>query len=119
MGSKWFGSLQNRLEERSAMPKPEVGMGVTEMFYSDREPYEIIEVIDDRHIVVRQLDWKRIDEGGFSESQEYEYYSNESYPPQKLFLTKQGQWRERIGKNGLGCNCFVVGRAERYYDFSF
>jgi len=101
------------------MPKPEVGMGVTECFYSDREPYEVVEVMDDRHIKVRRMDYKRVDEGGFSEMQEYEYFSNENYPTVTLFLTKKGQWRERIGKNGLGHNCFMVGKAERYYDFSF
>ena len=101
------------------MPKPEVGMGVTEIWYSDREPYEITEVIDERHIMVRRMDYRRTDEGGFSEMQEYEYISNESYPSVMLFLTKKGQWRERIGKNGLGGNCFVIGKAERYYDFSF
>ena len=119
MSRQWYGSLQNRLEERQLMPKPEVGMGVTELLYSDRTPYEITEVIDERHIMVRRMDWKRIDEGGPSEMQEYEYFSNEKYPPVMLFLTKQGDWRERIGKRGLGCNCFLIGKRERYYDFSY
>ena len=117
--SKWYGSLQNRIIERSAMPKPEVGMGVTEICYSDRNPYEIVEVIDDRHIMVRRLDYKRIDSGGFSEDQEYEYFSNEEYPLQKLFLTKQGQWRMRIGRNGLGSWRYSIGHAEKYWDPHF
>lgn len=116
--SRWYGSLQNRLMERGQMPKPEVGMGATELCWSDRHPYEVVEVIDDRHIVVRPLKWRRIDDNGFSESQEYEYESNPEARTCKLFLTKQGEWRERIGRS-LGSSRFAIGFAERYYDFSF
>lgn len=116
--SRWYGSLQNRLAESSAMPAPQVGMGVTEMCWSDRHPYEIVAVKDARHITVRPLGHKRIDENGFSESQEYEYFSQPDAPTLNLFLTKQGRWRERIGRS-LGATCFYVGFAEEYYDFSF
>lgn len=119
MSKVWFGSLQNRLEERMEMPEPRVGMGVTEMMWSDRAPYEITEVIDERHLRIRKLDWTRIDNNGFSESQEYEYSTNENNLEIMIFKTKQGQWRERLGRNGLGCNRFVIGRAERYYDPCF
>ena len=115
----WYGSVQNRIYENSKGKEPQVGMGVTEMLWSDRHPWEIIEVKDERHIVVRELDWKRVDGGGFSEAQEYEYSSNPDNRTARLFRTKKGQWRERIGKNGLGCTVFVIGVAERYYDFSF
>ena len=93
-------------------------MGVTEMCWSDRNPYEVVEVIDDRHIKVRALDWKRVDNNGMGESQDYEYFSNEDNAVITLFLTTQNRWRERIGRS-LGCNSFHVGFAERYYDFSF
>lgn len=96
---KWYGSLTNRIEESCTSPEPVVGMGVTEYCWSDRHPYEIIEVIDSRHIVVRRLDHKRIDHNGMSECQDYEYFSNEKYPGIKLFKTKEGRWRERIGRN--------------------
>lgn len=115
----WFGSFQNRIYERTENPEPEVGMGVTEIMYSDRNPWEIIEIKDDRHITVRALDWKRVDSWGMSEAQEYEYTSNPENRTKNLFLTKQGQWKERIGRNGLGVTVFTIGRAERYYDFTF
>lgn len=118
MSSKWYGSLNNRVAESCKQPKPEVGMGVTEMLWSDRYPYEVVDVLDDRHILVRRLDYKRIDNNGMSESQEYEYTSNENNSIIKLFLTKQNRWREQTGRK-LGCNTFVIGYAERYYDFSF
>lgn len=116
--SRWYGSLNNRVAEMCKQPKPEVGMGVTEMCWSDRHPYEIVNVIDDRHIEIRKLDTKRIDSNGMSECQDYEYSSNEDNPTVKLFLTKQNKWRERIGRR-LGCNTFVIGYAEKYYDYSF
>ena len=98
--------------------KPEVGMGVTEYYYTDREPWEIVAVRDERHITVRKLDYKRIDNNGMSDCQEYEYYSNPNNVTVELFFTKQGVWRERIGRS-LGCNKFGVGTASKYYDYSF
>lgn len=118
MSKVWYGNLTNRVAEMCKQPKPVVGMGVTEMMWSDRYPFEVIEVIDDRHILVRELDAKRIDSNGMSESQKYEYISNEENNVIKLFLTKQGKWREQTGRK-LGCNTFVVGYAEKYYDYSF
>ena len=117
--SRWYGSVQNRISEGCAQPTPEVGMGVTEMLWSDRSPYIIVEVKDERHITVEPLGWKRTDNNGFSEWQEYEYFRREDAPKVRLFKTKEGRWRERIGRNGLGDNTFVIGYAERYYDPSF
>lgn len=114
----WYGSVQNRVMENVKTIKPEVGMGATECLWSDRNPFEIIEVQDDRHIVVRALDWKRIDDNGMSESQEYEYTSNANNATKQLFLTKQGKWREREGRRLVG-NGWYIGSAERYYDFTF
>lgn len=112
------GSFQNRLMELGRNPEPVVGMGVTETLWSDRHPWEIIEVIDSRHIVIRELDAKRKDHNGLSECQEYEYSSNPENRTAKLFKTKKGQWRERIGRR-LGCTKFIIGRAEKYWDPTF
>ena len=119
MSKVWYGSFQNRMMEHSKMPEPQVGMGATECLYSDRKPYEIIEVKDARHITVRALDWKRIDDNGMSDCQDYEYISNPENRTAKLFLTKKGEWRQRYPDGKLGCTRFFIGRAERYYDFSF
>lgn len=119
MSKMWYGSIDNRLLENAKMPDPVVGMGATEICYSDRHPYEVIAVKDARHITVRELDWKRIDHNGMSESQEYKYSSNPENRTANLFLTKQGKWRERQADGRLGCNAFYIGFAERYYDFCF
>lgn len=116
---KWFGNVFNRMVENQVMPKPEIGMGVTEMYWSDREPYEVVDIKDERHITVRELDAKRTDDHGMSEDQRYEFSSNPEGRILNLFKTKNGEWRERIGRNGLGCNKFVIGYADKYYDYSF
>lgn len=71
---KIYGSLMNRLEEGCTFTdKIEVGTGVTEMCYSDRHAYEVVKVIDDKHLLIRRCDVKRIDNNGESECQDYEY----------------------------------------------
>ena len=113
----WYGSLQNRLAERANVV-PEVGMGVTEYYWSDREPWEIVAVKDARHITVRKLDAKRVDSNGISECQDWELTSNDKNPTAELFLTKKGEWRERYGRS-LGCNKFGIGVARKYIDPTF
>ena len=117
---KWYGSLNNRFMERTRGAKPEVGMGVTECLWSDRHPYEIIEVKDDRHITIRALNWKRIDKNGMSECQEYEYFSNPYGTVYTLYKNKKGIWVRRVGKNGVDKSSgWYIGKAEEYYDFTF
>lgn len=117
--SKWYGSLNNRVMERARGEQElHIGMGVTQCMWSDRRPWEIIEIKDERHITVRELDAKRIDSNGMSECQEYEYTSNEDNSTTTLFKTKEGRWVERIGRK-YGCDGWYVGRAEKYYDYSF
>ena len=117
---KWYGSLNNRVMENSRGAQPEVGMGVTQCLWSDRHPWEIIAVKDERHITIRRLDAKRTDHSGFSECQEYEYTSNENNPVYELFKNKKGRWVIRIGKNGVDNSYgWYIGVAEEYYDFTF
>ena len=117
---QWYGNLNNRVMERTRGQTPEVGMGVTECMWSDRHPYEIIAVKDDRHITIRRLDAKRTDHGGFSECQEYEYTSNPNGVVYNLYKNKKGMWVRRVGRNGVdNSSGWYVGRAEEYYDFSF
>ncbi len=115
----WTNSVVNLVSARHNAVEPAVGMGVTELCWTDRHPWEIIAVKDSRHITIRRLDSKRIDDNGFSESQEYEYYSNPDNRVINLYKDNKGLWRERIGTRGLGETKFSVGRAEEYYDFTF
>ena len=120
MSSGWYGSLSNRVLERTISPEPEVGMGVTECMWSDREPWEIIEVKDARHITIRRLDASRVDNNGMSECQEYEYKSNPNNATARLYKNKKGRWVRRIGRNGVDSSSgWCVGYADKYYDYSF
>ena len=119
MSSQWYGSLQNRIAEKSKMPAPVVGMGATELCYSDRHAYEIIEVKDDRHITVRRYDVRRVDHNGMCDLQSYVFTSNENNNTCELFRTINGEWRERYGARKLGSTRWAVGYASEYYDYSF
>ena len=84
---RFYGCLSNRLEEGKIFVKEiKVGDGVTEYCYSDRQPYEVIEVINQKHIFIRMMDYKRTDKNGMSDAQHYEYISNENNPKYELVL---------------------------------
>ena len=89
--SKWYGSLFNRLEEGYTPDNIKVGMGVTQYYYSDREPYEVTKVIDQKHIFIRALDYKRTDDYGMSECQVYEYTSKPDSPEIEL-VRRNNAW---------------------------
>ncbi len=115
-----YGSLVNRLSSSVKPQSPKVGMGVTEYLWSDRLPYEIVEVVDNRHITVRELKATlKPGETVFSDCQEYDYASNPGGRTRNLFLTKKGVWRERVGVRSLGPTVFYVGKATKFYDPSF
>ena len=127
------GSLVNHLYSGSANPKPAIGMGVTLLAWSDRRPGTVRKVTElackawDFEIEVTEDDATRIDSNGMSEAQEWEYAVREDGYRQ-LFRRERatGKWYEgringethkfnRIG----GANCILIGRREKYYDFSF
>lgn len=84
----WIGSLQNRLaENKQFCDEIKVGTGVTEYLYSDRHPYEVIDVIDQKHIYIRELDHKPI---GEPYSNDWELISNENNPI--YYITKRGKY---------------------------
>lgn len=129
---KWYGSVQNRISAECEMPKPEVGMGVTELLWSDRDPWEVIEVISEKKIRIRELGYKRTDNDGISEHQEYEFFPNPDGEVKTLVL-RNGKWRDlkkeyvnnadgklvSVETRRLGCSQWLIGRAERYFDYSF
>lgn len=69
------GSVCNRLEEGMQKGELCVGMGATEMLYSDRKPYTVQRIISDKRVIVTADAYKRVDGNGVSECQEYEYES--------------------------------------------
>lgn len=89
MSRVWYGSLNNRLEENKMFCKEiEIGTGMTEYSYSDRHPYEVVEVIDQKHVKVRGLDYKHIGDGCMDNN--WELISNENNSVKTL--TKRGNY---------------------------
>lgn len=83
---KLYGSLQNRIMENAKTPDEiTVGMGMTEYGWSDREAYEVTQVIDQKHIYVRRLDHEAIDEGM---TNNWKLTSNPNNP--EYYLTRRG-----------------------------
>ena len=89
MSKVWYGSINNRIEEnRMYCDKIEVGTGVTEYYWSDRHPYEVVEVMDQKHVKVRGLGHRATHINGFSN--EWELFSDENKPIK--VLTKRGNY---------------------------
>ena len=87
MSKRWYGSIENRLEEgRQFCEEIKVGTGVTEYSWSDRHPYEVTEVTDQKHIKIRKMDHKHIGDGHMDNS--WELISNENHP--EIPLVKRG-----------------------------
>ena len=118
------GSIVNWMMGGGKGPKPEIGMGVTFLLWTDRNPGTIVDIQPKGIIVVQADDAKRIDNNGFSEMQEYEYSPNPTAMRQYFRLNRHGQWEgirwnsetKRWNKNGAR---LFVGKREKYWDPCF
>ena len=87
------GSLFNHLMSHNETV-PKVGEGATELLYSDRHAYEVLEVDDKKKTAVLQrYNPKRIDGLGMSDSQAYEYKEFQSEP--FTIYYKWGSWKTK------------------------
>lgn len=148
MSRIWYGSLDNRLEEnRQFCETIEVGTGVTEYHYSDRTPYEVVAVKDQKHISIRRYDHEA---DGECYSNKWKLISNEDntvidlvkrgnywYREKtatiddvnsadvevRLWVALNGFDVDKIKKNGKQTKFDKMnvsfGIAEYYYDYSF
>jgi len=112
------GSLINNAMGQAQGAVPEVGMGATELCYTDRRPYTIVEVVNEKTIMVQVDSSRRTDSNGMSECQEYEFTPNTS--SNKIIVTrrKNGAWVIR-GESMKGGTRFLIGHRSKYHDFSF
>lgn len=115
-------SLINNIYSHAKMATPAVGMGATELMYTDRKPYTIVEIIDEKTIVVQEDKAIRLDDNGMSECQDYEFQSNPEAP--KVTLVKKtsskvpnGRWVRK--GSSINSNSFLIGKRDSYHDFSF
>jgi hypothetical protein len=112
------GSLINNIAANSAQRTPEVGMGATMLYYTDRHAATIVEVKSPRRIVLQEDTATRIDKNGMSEDQDYSYTTNPNGGTKEFTLRKNGRWVAKgdSAKSGLCCH---IGSRGTYYDFSF
>ena len=88
MSRKWYGSIDNRLEEnRQFCDTIEVGTGVTEYSWSDRHAFEVVKVKDQKHVYIREYD--AIHTGDAYENK-WDLVSNEENPI--IYLVKRGNY---------------------------
>lgn len=98
--------------------QPTVGMGATGGAGSDCYPYTIVNVISPKRIQITADDYKRIDNNGLSENQEYEYTSRPDASKITLSLRKSGRWVE-VGQSDAGYNGYAIGHRRAYLDPHF
>lgn len=73
------GAYANRMYEGAQAGELHVGMGATEMSYSDRSAYTVQKIVSDKKIIVTRDHAVRIDANGASDLQEYTYESTPLY----------------------------------------
>lgn len=111
------GSLQNLMLSRSSATEPpadlKVGDGMTEVMWTDRHPYTVVEISESRQTVKVQADnYKRTDKNGMSDSQSYEFSPNTDSPIETL------RWSKKRGLYTRKGTPFWLGR-RCYHDYSF
>lgn len=112
------GSLVNHLMDRTQDPAPEVGMGATLLGWTDRHAATIVEVPNERTVVVQADTATRTDNNGMSDAQSYDYAANPDAPRVTYTLRKNGRWvrKGESSKNGARLS---IGHRSSYYDYSF
>lgn len=106
------GSLVNHLSGTPAGLVPEVGMGATQLCYTDRHAYTVIEVSKSGKTCKVQADKAiRTDNNGMSEMQSYTFERNPEGAIVTLRKTKKG-WTHKGQR-------FALGYRSEYHDYSF
>lgn len=126
------GSMVNHIYSRSVIgqPVPEVGMGATILSWTDRNPGTIVSVECNKNgsylVGVAYDDYRRVDNNGMSEEQDYEYLPIEGAEATNFYKAKSldDDWRAvRKNDNERWVYCsnggLIIGKREKYHDFSF
>lgn len=112
-----YGSMINQLSSNATPPQPEVGMGATMLYWSDRVAGTVIEVKGKR-LVWQEDNATRADQNGMSDAQTYTYTPDPEGRVEVFTLRKNGRW-VREGDSMQNGTCLGLGYRRKYYDFSF
>lgn len=110
------GSLVNLIGD-NALDNAEaaVGVGVTEIMWTDRKAGTIIEVKRNGKTLVVQYDKAtRTDANGMSDAQSYSFERDANGATREFTLRKDGTYRAKGGTGRL-----IVGVRDHYHDYSF
>jgi hypothetical protein len=113
-----YGSLINAISGSNPELVPEVGMGATVLYWTDRRAATVIEVsASGRQITVQYDKATRTDNHGMSDAQSYEYEADPNGATRVFTKRKNGQW---IAKgDSLRGQRLGLGYRRHYYDYSF
>lgn len=108
MSKVWFGSLENRIEENKMFCKEiEVGTGLTEYLYSDCHPYEVVKVVNQKHVFVRGLDHVKAPNSSAYDN-DWTLISNPDKPIHELkFRYGKWHWVHHYTKESLN-RCILI-----------
>jgi hypothetical protein len=110
-------SFHNSYYSSAKQAEPEVGMGATVCFYSDRKAGTII--WRENKTLVVQLDKSiRADDNGMSDEQQYTYERDIHGQQYEFTLRKNGRWIQK-GAGMKSGTSLGVGFRRTYYDYSF
>lgn len=109
----WFGCLYNRLMDGVETEEPFVGMGATELCWSDRHAYTVVKIKSKCRLIVQRDKVEPAEGYDYFGNQVYNMESNPNGYTIELIKTKKG-WKT-LG----GCNYFMLGKRMEYIDPSF
>jgi hypothetical protein len=111
---KVYGNIVNRIQEDAGNVKPEIGMGCTLIWWSDREAGTITKVSPSGKTIEFQIDTAtRIDSNGMSDSQSYAFAPNPKSAVYTARMRKNGQFKTKAGQ------VVKIGYRSKYHDFGF
>lgn len=122
-----YGNVINRLLESQTLIIPRVGMGATELHWSDRTAGTLVEVHTPKSGEARgqitriafQADHaERIDAGGAHDVPRYRYTPDPEGPITWYTLRRNGKW-VREGSALKDGTCLALNRRDAHFDPSF
>jgi hypothetical protein len=108
------GSLTNHLLDRSRTGPPVIGAGATEVLWTDRNPFTVIEVADETHCTVQEDEAVRVS-GSHRYDNKWDITPNTTGQIRRLSKRKDGRWKPV----GLSDPSFLLGTRQKYYDPEF
>lgn len=106
------GSFHNQMYANMVnQPDPTVGMGVTEVLWTDRTPYQVVEVVDEKTIIIQRLNVTDVWPTGYGTI-------TEELGAERQTLTKRstGRWCTR---GAVADDRWLIGKAMHHHDVNF